>query len=237
MDRIDWDEFSQRYDRQFLEDPLYRECLRLIAARVEGQSDPRVLDLGCGTGGVTRGVLDRVPGARVTGVDPAAGMRQVYAARFEGDAGVDVRDGSGLEIPVPDGEIDHVVSNLALHHIPREEKAACAREVARVLGRGGTFVYCDHFTDIDGPRTDPARCRDIIEKTVGWAMYSLEHGAYDHMLGLLRVVSLCIAEEGEYLETPARWAALLVDAGFGGVEVIEVPPAGIGMKILVATKK
>jgi ubiquinone/menaquinone biosynthesis C-methylase UbiE len=234
MERIDWDEFSERYDRQFLEDPLYRECLRTIVEQVVGESAPRVLDLGCGTGGVTHALLGRIPGAKVTGVDPAEGMRRVYGERFKSVAGVDVRGGNGLHVPAPDGEFDFVVSNLALHHIPRQEKAACAREVSRVLRDGGTFIYCDHFIDLDGPRTDPARCRDIIDKTVGWAMYSLDHGAYDHMLGLLRVLSLCIAEEGEYLETPGRWDGLLQDAGFGPARVVDIPPVKIGMKVLVS---
>jgi ubiquinone/menaquinone biosynthesis C-methylase UbiE len=236
MERIDWDEFAERYDKSFLQDPLYNDSLRMLVERVTDMAAPRVLDLGCGTGGVTYQLLKMVPDARVTGVDPSAPMREVYAVRFAGNSSIEVLEGDGLNIPARGEEFDFVLSNLALHHIPHEDKPACAREIARVLKKGGRLAYCDHFCDIEAPRDDPARCRDIIEKTIGWALYSLESGAYDHALGLLRVLPLCIAEEGEYLETPGRWAALLADAGFGPLDVLGVPPADVGMKVLTAAK-
>jgi ubiquinone/menaquinone biosynthesis C-methylase UbiE len=235
MDRIDWDEFAERYDRQFLEDPLYNDMLRVIAEQAVAAGGTRILDLGSGTGGVTYQILMRMPDARITGAEPAAKMREQYAQRFADFPGVDVVDGHGLSLPFEDGEFDLVVSNLALHHIPHEEKPACAREIARVLRSGGRFIYCDHFVDFEGPVGDPARSRDMIEKTISWAMYSLDHGAYDHMLGLLKVIPLCLTEEGEYLETSDRWQQFLSTAGFAASDVINIKPATIGMKVLTAT--
>ena len=235
MERIDWDEKADGYDDSFLADPLYNDSLNMLIEQVPGRADQRVLDLGCGTGLVTERLLARVPSARVTGVDPSARMRDMYAYRFANNPSVEVVCGHAVDIPTPDKEFDFVLSNLALHHIPHEDKPACAREIARALKPGGRLAYCDHFVDVEGPARDPARCRDIIEKTVGWALYSLEHGAYDFMLGLLRVASLCVAEDGEYLETTGRWEAILADAGFGSFEVVEVPPVSIGMKVLCAT--
>jgi hypothetical protein len=146
MERVDWDEFADRYDRVFLQDPLYVEMLRTLVEQV------------------------------------------------------DMKGG------------------------------------ARVLAIGGKFVYGDHFTDVEGAHRDPARCRDIIEKTVGRALFALDGGGYDQMLGLLRVLPLCLAEDGEYLETPARWRQLLEDEGFGDFSLLEVPPVGFGIKILVASR-
>jgi SAM-dependent methyltransferase len=160
------------------------------------KSDARILDLGCGTGAVTRRMLERLPDARVTAVDPSAQMRDLCAQRFGEDGRVEIMEGSGVSLPVGDGACDCVTSNLALHHLPHEDKAACARELARVLAIGGKFVYGDHFTDVEGAPRDPARCRDIIEKTVGWALFALGGGGYDQMLGLLRVLPLCLAEDG-----------------------------------------
>jgi len=235
MDHIDWDDFAERYDRVFLEDPLYNDMIRVIAEQAGAAEGARILDLGSGTGGVTCQVLKRIPDARVTGADPAAKMRELYARRFADFAGVDAVAGHGLSLPFEDDAFDLVVSNLALHHIPHEDKPACAREIARVLRSGGRLVYCDHFVDFEGPVGDPVRSRDIVEKTVSWAMYSLDHGAYQHMLGLLRVIPLCLAEDGEYLETPTRWLQFLEHAGFIDVDIIEIPPTKVGMKVLVAT--
>ncbi|MHB8896103.1 MAG: class I SAM-dependent methyltransferase [Candidatus Geothermincolia bacterium] len=235
MERINWDERADKYDNAFSEDPVYKDTLRIIAAQVDESGSPRVLDLGCGTGAVTLQVLERVPDATVTGVDPAPRMLEVFAKRTRDRSRVEVLEGDAVSLPVPDGTYDYVVSNLALHHMPHEDKGACAREIARVLKPGGKFIYGDHFTDVEGPPRDPARCRDIIEKTVGWALYDLEHGARDSMLGLLRVLPLCLAEEGEYLETPARWRRFLDTAGFTSFSQIDVPPAHFGMKVLLAT--
>lgn len=234
MERIDWNERADEYDRAFLADPVYRDTLRIIIEQVDLSRAPRVLDLGCGTGAVTRELLDHIPDAIVTGVDPSPRMRGMFSRAFSDSERVRAMEGTGGSIPLADDSCDCVMSNLALHHIPRDEKAACVAEIARVLAPGGTFVYGDHFTDIEAPLRDPARARDLIEKTVGWALYSLEHGAHDYMLGLLRVLPLCIAEEGEYLETPARWQDLLTAASFTDLRILEVPPAEFGMKVLVA---
>jgi ubiquinone/menaquinone biosynthesis C-methylase UbiE len=235
VERISWDEFAERYDRQVLEDPLYRDCLRLIVEQVEAR-DKRILDLGCGTGGVTDQLLRKLPEALITGVDPSAGMREVYARRFEANPHIEVVEGSALEIPAPDAASDCAVSNLALHHVPHAEKETCAREIARVLKPGGKMVYCDHFLDVEGPTRDKARCRDAIEKTVGWAMYSLEAGAYDHALGLLGVLPLVLTEDGEYLTTAEAWRRLLAQAGMGDFRIVGVPPTEYGMKIVCATR-
>ncbi|RII85769.1 class I SAM-dependent methyltransferase, partial [Clavibacter californiensis] len=59
----------------------------------------RVVDLGAGTGKLTRILAAR--GLAVTAVEPDAAMRRVLAAS---SPDVDVRAGSGEAIPVGDGE-------------------------------------------------------------------------------------------------------------------------------------
>ena len=235
MDRVDWDERADTYDGVFEADPVYLSALRIIAGEVPPLGSPSVLDLGCGTGAVTAAVLERAPGARIVAVDPAPRMRDVSRRRFSSDERVTVVLGSGTALQAGEGEFDFVVSNLALHHVPRAEKQSCAVEIARVLKTGGKLVYGDQFTDVEADVRDPRRARDLISKTVGWSLYALEHGGYEYMLGLLRALPLFIAEEGEYLETIVRWGELLAGAGFAGLEVREVPPSRFGMKVLVAT--
>lgn len=236
MERIDWNDRAETYDGVFVMDPVYRDTLHAIAGELDPEGTPAVLDLGCGTGAVTSAVLERVPGARVRAVDPAPQMRQVSQRRFASDERVEVLPGTGTDLPAREGEFDFVVSNLAIHHIPRALKEACAGEVARVLKPGGKLVYGDHFTDVDAGPNDPSRARDMIEKTVAWALYALDHGAYEYMLGLLRVLPLCIGDEGEYLETPAKWRVLLEGAGFASFMAFDIHPAEFGVKVLVATR-
>lgn len=104
----------------------------------------RVLDLGCGTGNVALLVARTIPGAVVTGLDPdlPALRRAARKARRAGVPLTFVR-GYGQAIPLPDASVDHVVSALALHHVPDADRDATAAEVARVLRPGGRVTVLD----------------------------------------------------------------------------------------------
>ncbi|WP_435092508.1 class I SAM-dependent methyltransferase [Clavibacter michiganensis] len=89
----------------------------------------RVVDLGAGTGKLTRLLAGR--GLAVTAVEPDAQMRHVLQAA---SPELDVRAGSGEAIPVGDGEEDAVLVAQAWHWMDAGE---AAREAARVLRPGG----------------------------------------------------------------------------------------------------
>ncbi|MCZ2262734.1 class I SAM-dependent methyltransferase, partial [Isoptericola sp. QY 916] len=50
-------------------------------------------------------------------------------------------------LPAADAGIDHVLSSLALHHVPLDEKRRFAAELVRVLRPGGTVT----IADLDAP--------------------------------------------------------------------------------------
>ena len=233
---VDWDSFSEKYDEIFLENPLYIDTIRKMVEQVEDADGKRVLDLGCGSGNTTARLLERFPAAGVVAVDPSEGMQRACSRRFADNQNVLVAGGSALGIPVPDEDLDYVLTHLALHHVPREQRGQCALELARVLKRGGRLVYADIFCDVDGPPDDPERCRDVIDKIVGAALYCLEHGAYEMMLVQLGTLPADIRENGEYLATPEVWMDALREAGFVGFEVVQVPPERLGVKILSAVR-
>jgi SAM-dependent methyltransferase len=87
------------------------------------------VDLAAGTGLFTRALLGRA--ARVVAVEPDARMREVLASR---SPGLDVRDGRGEAMPLPDGSADAVFVSSAWHwlDLPR-----AVPEIARVLRPGG----------------------------------------------------------------------------------------------------
>lgn len=106
----------------------------LVAAqfleRVDGPRDRKWLDLGCGTGALSRAVLGR--GVRdLYGVDPSPAFVAHAATTAEGRFTV----GDAQRLPFRDGRFGAVVSALVLNFIP-DLKAALA-EVHRVLGPGG----------------------------------------------------------------------------------------------------
>ena len=88
-----------------------------------------VVDLASGTGKFTRALAPT--GAARVAVEPAAGMRRVFA-RVVPD--VPVLDGTAEEIPLPDRFADAVVAAQAFHWFrPRP----AVREIARVVRPGG----------------------------------------------------------------------------------------------------
>jgi SAM-dependent methyltransferase len=93
------------------------------------ESASRVLDLGAGTGKLTRQLRDR--GLDVTAVEPSEGMREELARAVPG---VPVHAGSAEEIPLPDHSVDAVLVAQAWHWVDR---SLAVPEVARVLAPGG----------------------------------------------------------------------------------------------------
>jgi SAM-dependent methyltransferase len=90
---------------------------------------PRVVDLGAGTGKLTRQIAAR--GLPVTAVDPSAGM---LAQLEKAVPGVPALLGPAEQIPLPDGAADVVLVAQAWHWVdPRR----AVPEVARILSPGG----------------------------------------------------------------------------------------------------
>jgi len=89
----------------------------------------QVLDLGAGTGKLTRQLAGR--GLDVTAVEPSEGMREQLGRAVPG---VRALAGSGERIPLPDGSVDAVLVAQAWHWV---DPAQAVPEVARVLRPGG----------------------------------------------------------------------------------------------------
>ncbi len=109
-----------------------------------------VLDVGCGSGAVTREVARRVDRrGRAVGLDPSPALLAV-ARDLAQDAGlgdcVEFREGDALRLPFPDGSFDVVLCVTVLSHVPRAEVAI--PEMARVLRPGGRLGVLDQDTDM-----------------------------------------------------------------------------------------
>lgn len=97
-------------------------------------ADRKVLEIGLGYGTVAQKLMES--GALYHGLDIAAGPVQMasHRAKLQGRT-VDVRQGSALANPHPDGMFDHVIAIGCLHHTG--DLAQALREVHRVLKPGG----------------------------------------------------------------------------------------------------
>jgi ubiquinone/menaquinone biosynthesis C-methylase UbiE len=131
---------------------------RTFKRRLIEQADIReqhsVLDVACGTGTLSIWIKQRVPGARVSGID---GDPQVLArARRKAEKGaveVAFQQGLSTELPYADASFDRVVSSLFFHHLARESKITTIHEIARVLKPAGQL----HLADWGKPSNPPMR--------------------------------------------------------------------------------
>ena len=103
-----------------------------------------VVDIGCGAGMDLLLAARAVgPEGRAIGVDMTESMaeRARTAARTLGATQVEVRPGDALDLPIESGSVDFVISNGVLNLAP--DKGRAFSEVARILKRGGQFLYGD----------------------------------------------------------------------------------------------
>ncbi|MEY2442721.1 MAG: trans-aconitate 2-methyltransferase [bacterium] len=106
-----------------------------VLDRLELLGDETVLDAGCGSGRVTRLLLDRLPRGRVIGVDADAQMVQRARAELDG-APADVRQADLAHVRLGDGEqVDAIFSNATFHWVPDHD--ALFASLAAALRRGG----------------------------------------------------------------------------------------------------
>jgi trans-aconitate 2-methyltransferase len=128
-DRDVWDpdrysEFSAERRAPFLD----------LLALVEPRGGPRVLDLGCGSGELTRLAHERLGARETVGIDRSEAMLARAAAHA--GAGLSFRQGDLAD--VEGGPHDVVLSNAALHWVP--DHARLLERLVRLLAPGGQLA-------------------------------------------------------------------------------------------------
>ncbi len=136
----DWD--GRTYDRISLPQ---QEWAQKVLARLPLRGDESVLDAGCGTGRVTKMLLDRLPEGRVIGVDGSPSMVDTARDVLAGEDRVTLIVSDLLDVS-PElltrswagGEVDAVFSNATFHWIRDHE--ALFRALGSVMRPGARFV-------------------------------------------------------------------------------------------------
>src|SRR4051794_18295665 len=129
----DWD--AATYDR--IADPQARWGAAVVE-RLPLAGDERVLDAGCGTGRVTKLLLDRLPGGRVVALDGSPSMIE-QARRRLSDGGRVEYVVADLAQPLPIHEpVDAILSTATFHWIADHQ--AMFGHLAAVLRPGGPLT-------------------------------------------------------------------------------------------------
>lgn len=126
---------AEHYDR-FM--GRYAPTLAVALADAAGVgSGTRVVDVGCGPGGLTRELVARVGAENVAAIDPAP---QFATACRDRNPGADVREGVAEELPWADGEFDATLSSLVIGFMRDPDRGV--REMRRVTRPGGVVAAC-----------------------------------------------------------------------------------------------
>jgi len=131
----DWDAVT--YDRVA---EVQEEWGREVLARLDLRGDETVLDAGCGSGRVTKLLLERLPEGRVIGVDAAPSMIAKAREAIGRDERVEleVRDLLDLEF---DRDVDAIFSNATFHWI-LDHNRLFARLFAALRPGGALEAQC-----------------------------------------------------------------------------------------------
>ena len=119
----------------------YRELLGTIYRRVREKNGKRVLDIGFGTGTLTRRLYD--DGIAVTGIDFSAEMIRIARERMPHARLIQADFSRGLPDALAHEAFDAIVSTYALHHLDDGQKAALIRELRGHLAPGGQILLGD----------------------------------------------------------------------------------------------
>ena len=137
----------------------------------------RILDLGCGTGSLTKALAARLAGSRIVGLDASHAYID-HARRHISDPRIAFHPGDACAMPFPDASFDHVLSMLVLPFVP--DTAAAVAEMRRVAAPGavvaaaswdarGGYVAQRLFLDTAAmldPRADVLRARNFTRPTM-----------------------------------------------------------------------
>jgi SAM-dependent methyltransferase len=149
----------ERWDRQqegYLPD---RETIfAVIADAVEAavrRPDPVILDLGCGPGSLGARIRERLPRARVIGVDSDPVLLAIASAAYDIElVDHDLADPGWIDALPVSGPFDAVVSTTALHWLTAEALASVYAQVGARLRAGGILLNGDTMAGPDQRITD-----------------------------------------------------------------------------------
>ena len=142
-----FDEMAAEYDRHR---PVYPDELIDQACRVAGTgSGDHVLEVGCGSGQLTRGLLAR--GLHVTALEPGKNLIALARQNLEGAGAVEFVNAQFEDALLPREQFRAVFSASAFHWI---DPKVSWQKSADVLVPGGTLALVQ-YCGLEEPRTKP----------------------------------------------------------------------------------
>jgi ubiquinone/menaquinone biosynthesis C-methylase UbiE len=135
-----FDRWAPSYDFLF-PSIFYQAIHKRLLEFVELPEQPKVLDIGCGTGRLLTRLATEFPTLQGIGLDLSAQMLQQARERNSHRERLSYQQGDAESLPFSDEEFDAVFSTLSLLHYPNPQPVFA--EVCRVLRPSGRFYLVD----------------------------------------------------------------------------------------------
>lgn len=149
-------------------DTFYRWAIDLIPVQAKN-----ILDLGAGSGLLTKLVRDRFPEAHIHLMDFSAPMLSLAGDRLGNDSRITYQRADYAKTTLPDG-LCAVVSSLSVHHLDDRDKRTVLKKSHAALKPGGVFINAEQVAG-PTPALD-ARYRSI------WLRQVRDAGATDEQI-------------------------------------------------------
>jgi len=149
------------------------EFMKLIKSKTQPNIDAvdklRVLDMGCGYGGLLRRLWKDGLVWRAAGCDYSHGMckgARLINARVGAEKDITILEESYLHVSLPDESVDLVISMDALLHVGPDGQKIAIAEACRVLRPGGWMIFSDIMQEevVDAEEMQPIYNRINLSK-------------------------------------------------------------------------
>ncbi len=129
----------ETYDR-LLGPLLFEPYARDLAARLRPRAGERILELACGTGILTRAIVQGLPpDAQLIATDLNEAMLAVARRHVPATPRITFRQADACNLPFNDGEFDALAAQFGVMFFP--DKPRAMQEARRVLRRGGRYLF------------------------------------------------------------------------------------------------
>lgn len=123
-------------------DLFYKTAADLVAHSIQ-IADPRILDLGAGTGLLSEFVAGRFPAPTLSLLDVSTDMLERAKVRLTHySPAIYVQE---MTSPLPREKFHAIISSLAIHHLSDEEKRSLYAAILDALEPGGIFVNAEQI--------------------------------------------------------------------------------------------